>query len=119
MKPQPAILARAVLDSCQYQYQTGHDYYFYIRSVNTVGKSAFVEAVGRASDDAKLPGFFQRRNRKTHLAQSCGRRLITVSLRRTWLKSGRPLRMSAMNHADVIKNWKIRVRNPADTESSG
>ncbi|EFG3702712.1 hypothetical protein BOV27_005225, partial [Escherichia coli] len=27
----------------------GHDYYFYIRSVNTVGKSAFVEAVGRAS----------------------------------------------------------------------
>ncbi|WP_434781609.1 phage tail tip protein J-related protein, partial [Escherichia coli] len=30
----------------------GHDYYFYIRSVNTVGKSAFVEAVGRASDDA-------------------------------------------------------------------
>ncbi|EPU6532117.1 host specificity protein J, partial [Escherichia coli] len=31
----------------------GHDYYFYIRSVNTVGKSAFVEAVGRASDDAE------------------------------------------------------------------
>ncbi len=30
----------------------GHDYYFYIRSVNTVGKSAFVEAVGQASDDA-------------------------------------------------------------------
>ncbi|PNY64513.1 hypothetical protein C2M16_28875, partial [Escherichia coli] len=29
----------------------GHDYYFYIRSVNTVGKSAFVEAVGRASND--------------------------------------------------------------------
>ncbi len=27
----------------------GHDYYFYIRSVNTVGKSAFVEAVGRAT----------------------------------------------------------------------
>ncbi|EFK4449412.1 host specificity protein J, partial [Escherichia coli] len=31
----------------------GHDYYFYVRSVNTVGKSAFVEAVGRASDDAE------------------------------------------------------------------
>ncbi|HCA8216017.1 TPA: host specificity protein J, partial [Escherichia coli] len=30
----------------------GHDYYFYIRSVNTVGKSAFVEAVGQPSDDA-------------------------------------------------------------------
>ncbi|WP_100029944.1 tail fiber protein [Escherichia coli] len=28
----------------------GHDYYFYIRSVNTVGKSAFVEAVGRATN---------------------------------------------------------------------
>ncbi|MBN6309691.1 host specificity protein J, partial [Escherichia coli] len=31
----------------------GYDYYFYVRSVNTVGKSAFVEAVGRASDDAE------------------------------------------------------------------
>ncbi len=31
----------------------GHDYYFYVRSVNTVGKSVFVEAVGRASDDAE------------------------------------------------------------------
>ncbi len=31
----------------------GHDYYFYVRSVNTVGKSTFVEAVGRASDDAE------------------------------------------------------------------
>ena len=30
----------------------GHDYYFYVRSVNTVGKSAFVEAVGQPSDDA-------------------------------------------------------------------
>ncbi|MBS1204621.1 MAG: putative tail component of prophage [Proteobacteria bacterium] len=31
----------------------GHDYYFYVRSVNRVGKSVFVEAIGRASDDAK------------------------------------------------------------------
>ncbi len=30
----------------------GHNYYFYVRSVNTVGKSAFVEAVGQPSDDA-------------------------------------------------------------------
>ncbi len=43
----------------------GHDYYFYIRSVNTVGKSAFVEAVGRASDDAEgYPGFFQRQDNR-------------------------------------------------------
>ncbi|HAL6203428.1 TPA: host specificity protein J, partial [Escherichia coli] len=28
----------------------GHNYYFYVRSVNTVGKSAFVEAVGQPSD---------------------------------------------------------------------
>ncbi len=38
----------------------GHDYYFYVRSVNTVGKSAFVEAVGRASDDAEGYRIFQR-----------------------------------------------------------
>ncbi|EPB5649263.1 host specificity protein J [Citrobacter braakii] len=31
----------------------GRDYYFYIRSVNQVGKSPFVEAVGRASDNAE------------------------------------------------------------------
>ncbi|MCQ1632877.1 host specificity protein J [Escherichia coli] len=31
----------------------GRDYYFYVRSVNTVGKSVFVEAVGQASDDAE------------------------------------------------------------------
>ncbi len=47
----------------------GHDYYFYIRSVNTVGKSAFVEAVGRASDDAEGYGFFKGEIGKTHLAQ--------------------------------------------------
>ncbi|EOL2161880.1 DUF1983 domain-containing protein, partial [Escherichia coli] len=48
----------------------GSDYYFYIRSVNTVGKSAFVEAVGRASDDAEgYLDFFKGEIGKTHLAQ--------------------------------------------------
>ncbi|HAX9491543.1 TPA: host specificity protein J [Escherichia coli] len=48
----------------------GHDYYFYIRSVNTVGKSAFVEAVGRTSDDAEgYLDFFKGEIGKTHLAQ--------------------------------------------------
>ncbi|HCT7475106.1 TPA: host specificity protein J, partial [Escherichia coli] len=48
----------------------GHDYYFYIRSVNTVGKSAFVEAIGRASDDAEgYLDFFKGEIGKTHLAQ--------------------------------------------------
>ncbi|HCO9228922.1 TPA: host specificity protein J [Escherichia coli] len=48
----------------------GHDYYFYVRSVNTVGKSTFVEAVGRASDDASgYLDFFKGEIGKTHLAQ--------------------------------------------------
>ncbi|EPO0361129.1 phage attachment tail tip protein J [Escherichia coli] len=48
----------------------GHDYYFYVRSVNTVGKSAFVEAVGRPSDDASgYLDFFKGEIGKTHLAQ--------------------------------------------------
>ncbi|HAW5777657.1 TPA: host specificity protein J [Escherichia coli] len=48
----------------------GHDYYFYVRSVNTVGKSTFVEAVGRASDDAEgYLDFFKGEIGKTHLAQ--------------------------------------------------
>ncbi|TJG15443.1 host specificity protein J, partial [Escherichia coli] len=48
----------------------GHGYYFYIRSVNTVGKSAFVEAVGQPSDDASgYLDFFKGEIGKTHLAQ--------------------------------------------------
>ncbi|EGE0360297.1 host specificity protein J [Escherichia coli] len=48
----------------------GHDYYFYIRSVNTVGKSAFVEAVGQPSDDASgYLDFFKGEIGKNHLAQ--------------------------------------------------
>ncbi|QLG51937.1 host specificity protein J [Shigella flexneri] len=48
----------------------GHDYYFYVRSVNTVGKSAFVEAVGRASDDAEgYLSFYKGLINKTHLGK--------------------------------------------------
>ncbi|HAO0095952.1 TPA: host specificity protein J, partial [Escherichia coli] len=48
----------------------GHDYYFYIRSVNTVGKSAFVEAVGQPSDDASgYLDFFKGEIGKSHLVQ--------------------------------------------------
>ncbi|EGP9939092.1 host specificity protein J, partial [Escherichia coli] len=48
----------------------GHDYYFYIRTVNTVGKSAFVEAVGRASDDAEgYLDFFKGKITESHLGK--------------------------------------------------
>ncbi|HCR6631219.1 TPA: host specificity protein J, partial [Shigella flexneri] len=48
----------------------GHDYYFYVRSVNTVGKSAFVEAVGRASDDAEgYLSFYKGLINNTHLGK--------------------------------------------------
>ncbi|HAN8635513.1 TPA: host specificity protein J, partial [Escherichia coli] len=48
----------------------GHDYYFYVRSVNTVGKSVFVEAVGQPSNDASgYLDFFKGEIGKTHLAQ--------------------------------------------------
>ena len=48
----------------------GHDYYFYVRSVNTVGKSTFVEAVGRASDDAEgYLDFFKGKITESHLGK--------------------------------------------------
>ena len=48
----------------------GHDYYFYVRSVNTVGKSAFVEAVGQPSDDAEgYLNFYKGLINKTHLGR--------------------------------------------------
>ncbi|HGC5146337.1 TPA: host specificity protein J, partial [Escherichia coli] len=61
----------------------GHDYYFYVRSVNTVGKSAFVEAVGRASNDpAGYLNFFRGAINKTHLGREINER-IDASARRT------------------------------------
>ncbi|EBB7649159.1 host specificity protein J [Salmonella enterica subsp. enterica serovar Newport] len=54
----------------------GHDYYFYVRSVNTVGKSAFVEAVGRASDDAQgYLELFKNQISQTHLARALWTRI--------------------------------------------
>ncbi|EFA1046484.1 host specificity protein J [Escherichia coli] len=48
----------------------GTDFWFYVRSVNLVGKSAFVEAGGRASNDAEgYLDFFRGEIGKTHLAQ--------------------------------------------------
>ncbi|ELQ4167611.1 host specificity protein J [Escherichia coli] len=49
----------------------GHDYYFYVRSVNTVGKSAFVEAVGQPSDDASgYLDFFKGKITESHLGKA-------------------------------------------------
>ena len=49
----------------------GKDFWFYVRSVNLVGKSAFVEASGRASDDAAgYLEFFREKIGKTHLAEA-------------------------------------------------
>ena len=47
-----------------------HDYYFYIRAVNLVGKSAFVEAVGQPSDNAEgYLDFFTGKISETHLGE--------------------------------------------------
>ncbi|EHB1733177.1 host specificity protein J, partial [Escherichia coli] len=48
----------------------GKDFWFYVRSVNLVGKSAFVEASGRASNDAEgYLELFREKIGKLHLAQ--------------------------------------------------
>ncbi|HFT1107451.1 TPA: host specificity protein J [Escherichia coli] len=60
----------------------GHDYYFYIRSVNTVGKSAFVEAVGQPSNDpAAYLNFFRGAINKTHLGREINERIDASALR--------------------------------------
>ena len=49
----------------------GKDFWFYVRSVNLVGKSAFVEASGRASNDAAgYLELFREKIGKTHLAEA-------------------------------------------------
>ncbi|MEW9208191.1 host specificity protein J [Citrobacter werkmanii] len=48
----------------------GRDYYFYIRAVNQVGKSAFVEAKGQASNDAAgYLDFFKGEITESHLGK--------------------------------------------------
>ncbi|EFE3980641.1 host specificity protein J [Escherichia coli] len=47
----------------------GKDFWFYVRSVNLVGKSAFVEASGRASNAEGYLGLFREKIGKLHLAQ--------------------------------------------------
>ncbi|EKM7330307.1 host specificity protein J, partial [Escherichia coli] len=48
----------------------GTDFWFYVRSVNLVGKSAFVEACGQASNDGEgYLEFFREKIGKLHLAQ--------------------------------------------------
>ncbi|EOK6248484.1 phage tail protein [Escherichia coli] len=60
----------------------GHDYYFYIRSVNIVGKSAFVEAVGQPVNDAEVYlNFFEGKINSTLLGQELNDRINASALR--------------------------------------
>ena len=60
----------------------GTDFWFYVRSVNLVGKSAFVEASGQASNDAKgYLEFFRGLIDETLLGQALKKRIDASALR--------------------------------------
>lgn len=60
----------------------GHDHYFYVRSVNVVGKSAFAEAVGQPSNDARgYLEFFDHQINQTHLAQELWSQIDNAALK--------------------------------------
>ncbi|EFA4421359.1 DUF1983 domain-containing protein, partial [Escherichia coli] len=60
----------------------GHDYYFYVRSVNTVGKSAFVEAVGQPGNNPEeYLNFFEGKINSTLLGQELNDRINASALR--------------------------------------
>ncbi len=57
------------------------DHYFYVRSVNIVGKSVFAEAVGRSSQDAQgYLEFFDGQIKKTHLAEMLWQQIDNTQL---------------------------------------
>lgn len=57
------------------------DHYFYVRSVNIVGKSVFAEAVGRSSQDAQgYLEFFDGKIKKTHLAEMLWQQIDNTQL---------------------------------------
>ena len=90
----------------------GHDYYFYIRSVNTVGKSAFVEAVGQPSDDDPAIWIFQRRDRKTHLAQELWTQIDNGQLAPDRRKSGTSI-TDVSNEITQTVNKKLEDQSAA------
>ncbi|EHT5512536.1 host specificity protein J [Salmonella enterica subsp. enterica serovar Sandiego] len=60
----------------------GHDHYFYVRSVNVVGKSAFAEAVGQPSNDAQgYLELFGHQINQTHLAQELWSQIDNAALK--------------------------------------
>ncbi|MED9016763.1 phage tail protein [Escherichia coli] len=60
----------------------GHDYYFYICSVNTIGKSAFVEAVGQPGNNPEeYLNFFEGKINSTLLGQELNDRINASALR--------------------------------------
>ncbi|ANP21251.1 phage tail tip protein [Escherichia coli] len=62
--------------------EPGNNYYFYVRSVNTVGKSAFVEAVGQPGNDAEVYlNFFEGKINSTLLGQELNDRINASALR--------------------------------------
>ncbi|EBT1697935.1 DUF1983 domain-containing protein, partial [Salmonella enterica] len=62
--------------------QPGHDAWFYVRSVNLVGKSTFAEASGQCSDDAEgYLEFFNEKIQQTQLAQELWAQIDNSTLR--------------------------------------
>ncbi|EJR4305543.1 DUF1983 domain-containing protein, partial [Salmonella enterica] len=62
--------------------QPGHDAWFYVRSVNLVGKSTFAEASGQCSDDAEgYLAFFNEKIQQTQLAQELWAQIDNSTLR--------------------------------------
>ncbi|KAE9883646.1 DUF1983 domain-containing protein [Escherichia coli] len=60
----------------------GQDFWFYVRSVNLVGKSAFMEAGGQASNDAKgYLDFFRGQIDETLLGQALKERIDASAMR--------------------------------------
>lgn len=65
-------LGKAIYQVCSGPFmKPGHDHYFYVRSVNNVGKSAFAEAVGQPCSDAEgYLEFFDNKISRTQLSQA-------------------------------------------------
>ncbi|KDY85923.1 putative fibronectin type III domain protein [Escherichia coli 2-427-07_S1_C3] len=120
MKPQPLSWTALYWIAASINIRPGHNYYFYVRSVNTVGKSAFVEAVGQPSDDASgYLDFFKGEIGKTHLAQELWTQIDNGQLAPDLAE----IRTSITDVSNEItrpsiRNWKTRVPS-ADTEGSG
>ncbi|OUG07903.1 phage tail protein, partial [Escherichia coli] len=87
----------------------GHDYYFYIRSVNTVGKSAFVEAVSYTHLDVYKRQEVHRQMAATHTLPLASPGMARICLYGDLQRFGRRIDLRVKTGSEAIRALAMQI----------